>query len=177
MESGNHFKNGANSISHTSKGILVLAILLIMSSYFVMGQSNTPIIGYDKVTWGVTIQKVKQFYPNMHLDIEIDNSRKIFEENVEANGITSREFYFYQDKLFGVSVYYDIDLKETLLNKIKSIYGKFDEKYFNDNGDEIRIINYSKNLIIKVSIDEDEIDVFYYDPTVYNKMDSDNIKL
>ena len=186
MEIGDHFKNG-RILSHTIKGIMLPVILLIMSSYLVMGQSNAPIIGYDKVTWGATIQEVQKFYPNIteknlydtgHHSLEISQMERgcscirVFNEIIGSNGIKSRTFYFFQDKLYRVHVRYDINLEFSLRDKLISVYGK-------NQAEEDNIVyqrEYSKNLIVFMVTRMTDCLVMYFDNgtsdginDVYNK--------
>ena len=175
------FKNGANQKSHTIKEVILSGILLIMSSYFVMGQSNTPIIGYDKVAWSTTLQKVQEFYPNMkETGGKPELGTKYFKEEVYSDDMMLRYFDFFQDKLCAASVQYYRHLKEPLIAKLISIYGKFDEFKILENDAEHRIRRYNKNLTIEVVSGDGGNAVIYFDPTVKEKIEkikSDNIKL
>jgi hypothetical protein len=172
METRDHFKNGANPKNHTIKGIILAAILLIMSSYFVMGQSNTPIIGYDKVAWGATIQEVEQFYPTIiDRGNNPETSISIFKEEVNSNDMRYKYFTFFQGKLYAVDVTYDSKIKEPLIDKLISIYGNFDEFEIQETGVEHRIRRYNKNLTIEVFSGAGGNVVLYSDPIVREKIE------
>jgi hypothetical protein len=113
-------------------------------TFNVMAQSNSsPIIGYDRLTWGSTVQQFMQAYPSAS-EINSDNAfigiREFKQKNV-GNGIVERTFYFFQNKLYRVWVDYgeqDNSAFDAILAKIVSIYGKFD-----DNDETSKVSGYS----------------------------------
>ena len=136
-------------------------------------KSNKPINGYDKVTWGATIQEVMQFYPDI-VEKKNENGIKLFSERIYKDGMQSRYFYFFQDKLYKVSVDYDANLEHPLIDKLTSIYGKFENFGFYYSR------NYNKRLSISICRVSDFVSVTYKDPTVeeqIDKMKEDAIKL
>lgn len=131
-------------------------------------KSDKPLIGYDEVSWGTTIDEVKQFYPNMKEKEKKDGIRS-FTEIVNKNGMQYRYFYFFQDKLYKVSLDYDANLRYPLVDKLTSIYGKFEsitDFYTN---------KYDEHLYIDISVIDDVEDSFiavtYEDPTIVKKID------
>ena len=123
-------------------------------------KSDGPIIGYDKVAWGATIEEVKQIYPDME-DGKVDEfDVKRFFEDVNNNGMQDRTFYFYQDKLYGVYVAYDKNLESAILDKLTSIYGTFKREI------SYKYNDYNKHLSIVISGHYDYCSVDYSDPTV-----------
>ncbi|HOR40964.1 MAG TPA: DUF6056 family protein [Paludibacteraceae bacterium] len=131
-------------------------------------KSKDPIIGYDKVTWGTTIQEVKQLYPDI-VEKKEKNGVRRFSEKLYDNGMQYRYFYFFQDKLYQVAVDYDVNLKHSLVDKLTSIYGKF------ESGLDYYERYYNKHLTIYVFVydnpSDSYINVSYIDPTVQEQID------
>jgi hypothetical protein len=100
----------------------------------VYAQSNDIIIGYENIVWGASIQNVQQSYRNL-LERESKEANigvREFQQNNVENGILSRVFYFFQNKLFRVTINYDTlndvySRARILMNNIKNIYGTYDE--------------------------------------------------
>jgi len=129
--------------------VTLVGIILLFNSEFVFGQS--PIIGYDKVAWGASIETVKKQYPGG----EVLPSGIYIQKNI-GGGIDERWFYFYQEKLFKVSVGYlrmEEELGEALYNKVVSVFGKFDKH--EDTSSEILFRRnffryYNRNLTVEL---------------------------
>ncbi len=181
------------------KSLVCLFFILITISASAQTNPN-PIIGYDKLPWGTSIETVKKKYPNAFetvesedFDIKIfnDSGFRIFvEKNNIDNGIKIRVFNFFQNKLFGVTVTYDIDNTAegmALLKKLNSIYGepndaKKDSNAYGMNTEESITItwNYNSNLEISLvatnTYDENNnyIDFNFYctymDPIILDRM-------
>jgi hypothetical protein len=138
-------------------------------------KSNTPIIGYNKVTWGASIQEVEEHYPNIK-DQGIDEfGKRTFREYVDSNGMIYRWFYFFQDKLYMVFVSYESHLSSALNDKLISIYGKFDSEisYY-------KFKEYNENLSILLNERTHYCSVTYANPTIMGqieKMKSEQIEL
>ncbi len=179
----------------------LLGFFFIIITLNVYAQENQkPIIGYGKLPWGTSIETLKEEYPNAfetiesdEFDIKVfnDSGFRIFmEENSMDNGISIRVFNFFQNKLFGVTVTYDIDNAEegmALVKKLNSIYGKPNDAKKDSNAygmnteESITIIwNYSSNLEISLVVantydeNNNHIDFnfhcTYMDPITRNKM-------
>jgi hypothetical protein len=111
---------------------LIIFMLFAMEAF---SQLSSPIIGYDKVQWGASIQSVIQVYPSIK-ELSSDDSaigiREFTQHNV-GNGIEVRYFFFFNNKLYKVAVHYEEqDNISTafmaLAAKLIEIYGKFDEQ-------------------------------------------------
>ena len=141
------------------------------------------IIGYDEVSWGATIDEVKQFYPNVGLPYYVEKADgekllkyyeekadgiKIFREFVKNNVISERTFYFYQDKLYQVVVVYYESVKDDVIKKLISLYGnpKEKEKYEKELHFYTKYWNVCNNLTIETLYSLYSFNVSYYDPTV-----------
>ncbi|GBU27613.1 hypothetical protein R84B8_01147 [Treponema sp. R8-4-B8] len=115
------------------KNVCFLMMFLSVSS-FIFGQSQqNPIIGYDKLEWGATIEVFQRTYPTAR---EITSERRSigvreFEQTNVGSGISSRRFSFFNNKFYGASVMYE-DLNSNsalaLMERIVEIYGKFDDR-------------------------------------------------
>lgn len=137
-----------------------------------LGKSKDPIIGYDKIAWGTTIQEVKQLYPDI-VEKEEKNGVRRFVETLYDNGMQYRYFYFFQDKLYKVVVDYDVNLKHSLVDKLTSIYGKFESGF--ESGFDYYERHYNEHLTIYVFVydnpSDSYINVLYKDPTIQEQID------
>jgi len=160
-----------------NRKILILVGIFLTIPMWLSGQSNTPIIGYDRVAWGASIEEVRKHYPNIR-EVNIpdffahSNSlgvRSFIQSQVNIGGINSRKFYFFQDKLYRVDVNYgrgfigemlekynelEYSMGEALHNSLVFVYGRFDSEVDNSPGRGTRtfIRNYHRNLTIKLEI-------------------------
>jgi hypothetical protein len=96
--------------------------------------------GYDAVAWGASISEILRAYPEMVLHkkaiiaFDLHNLQKDFSEVIRCyveSGVNapikSRSFYFYQERLFCVSVDYTPEgvSWQTLRPGLENIYGTF----------------------------------------------------
>jgi hypothetical protein len=135
----------------------MVGILLLLGSTVWAQNMN----GYDKVNWGATVADTLKLYPNLKLGekAEIDPRNiltdfseigvKCYEEKNVGGGIRTRNFYFYQDKLFLVEVYYDEQSVNslTLRNRLESVYGKV-----TDYSPEPKQYSHPAGIMIRVTI-------------------------
>jgi len=170
-------------------------ICFLMFSLNVFSQSNSPIIGYDKVVWGASIQAVTQAYPSIKEKTSSDASigvREFIQSNV-GNGIEARYFFFYNNKLYKVVVSYEEQREAVtafiaLSSKLVAVYGKFDKEneYSAPSGDQTaeyidRIRYYNKDLTIilrgvdfrnQYNLLVDQVIVcVYFNPNIENDID------
>jgi len=142
--------------------------LIVVITVFITLPSNltaqSPIIGYDQVAWGTSIEDAKQFYSTMNeiKNYQTNQGVQTFEQKNVSNSIDKRTFYFFQNELYKVVVnykYVSVSVSD-LVAKIASIYGKFDREppketpsysYNNDIATTSYYIrNYNRNLTITV---------------------------
>jgi len=145
------------------RNLFVICFLLVSLNVF--SQTKSPIIGYDKVAWGASIQAVTQVYPTIRdQTAELDASDKAigirqFRQNNVGNGIESRFFYFFNNKLYKVVVFYeelDEDEIMAVIHKLIDIYGDYDKRdayskpFLDDYTNKFfdYIIHYNKDLTI-----------------------------
>jgi len=86
-----------------------------------------PKYGYDKVSWGATLDEVKKHYTGLVNTSDEDSlfGMRKFSQTVKTGGMVKREFYFYQGGLLKVTVQYDKSVKAELIkDKIKETYGE-----------------------------------------------------
>jgi hypothetical protein len=142
------------------KGLFLIGFLMFLLNVY--SQTNSPIIGYDKVPWGASVQTVTQAYPAIREATSLDASvgiKEYYQRNV-GNGIEERRFFFYNNRLYKVAVTYE-DQRESfnafmaLATKLVDIYGKFDNQsnYSNPSGNNtLKFIDfiryYNKDLSI-----------------------------
>jgi len=109
---------------------LIMFFAFLINIY---GQNNSsPIIGYNNMVWGTTINEFLRLYPNAKEDIsgDADIGVREFDEITNGGDIQRRRFWFYQNQLFRVMVYYgqqNEDIVNALKLRIISIYGNFDD--------------------------------------------------
>jgi hypothetical protein len=174
--------------------VIYFAIIFFSNSAYLVGQSNSPVIGYDKVIWGSTVQTVTQTYSGLS-EKKSENASvgvREFEQSDIGGGISSRTFYFYQNKLYRVYVSYgEIEASTgiALLEKIISIYGKFDdtnEVAMAESGSAGKLYSfiryYNRNLTIQVNLVDmynmynyhvgTGAGIIYIDPTIWTQIES-----
>ena len=114
---------------------IVLFIIFLFVVFNVFSQTSTPIIGYDRVRWGATVQEVTQIYTTMREITSEDASlgvREFTQRNV-GGGIEIRYFFFFNNRLFKVAVHYEEQRDPTsaflaLADRLVAIYGRFDDR-------------------------------------------------
>jgi len=112
---------------------LYFFILCLCFSNFLFGQQS-PIIGYDKLEFGATIEAFQRLYPTAKEISSNQNSIgvRMFQQRNVGSGITARDFKFFNNKFYYVTVIYDEmnnnNTINALLDRIVEIYGKFDNK-------------------------------------------------
>lgn len=120
-----------------SLGIIVVGLFMISGILF--AQTSEKIVsGYGDAVWGATSSDIKKLYGNLVETTDGEEQavgiRKFNQRNPEKL-ITSRNFYFYNDKLYKVGVSYDdldnTTISDSLLIKFIEKYGKFD---YSDDG-------------------------------------------
>jgi hypothetical protein len=176
------------------KAYFVLFFSMVFSFGNLMGQSNSPIIGYDKVAWGSTIQVVTQNYPSIR-EITAENASlgvREFEQNNISSSIKSRKFYFYQNKLYRVFVDYgdvENDVARAILERIVSVYGRFNDTEDATEADSTGAIkrysfyrNYNRNLSVLLNWLEiynkynyfigNVVGVVYFDPIIWDQIET-----
>jgi hypothetical protein len=178
--------------------LFLAGIISLLGVSALMAQSK-PIIGYDKVPWGTSIEDVKKAYPNYNLE-EIDFSDwdeeamgmprpvyRCFASGVDGN-ISRREFLFYNNRLFQVDITYDVK-KIINTNIIESTIRILSERYGPDvaernsfvlNITEIRHSDELKIIINKgVSYPGNVLSVFvvnFINPKVVEQMELDQVQ-
>ena len=111
------------------KKYVLLTIFSILFLFKVIAQSN-PIMGYDIVTWGSSIQQVRNAYNigNEIVTASFENDPNIIQitqKNV-SESIKARHFMFIENKLFRVKVEYinaNDDATQNLFNILESSFG------------------------------------------------------
>ena len=138
------------------KVALVFAFGLIIYSH-IYAQTR-PIMGYDQVEWGVSVEDVRRIY-NIGNEILLlesaDNPGRIFrliEENV-SDSIRERHFMFLDEKLYRVTVIYR-NTSDTVRNDLRNILtNRFgNQTGFNTVGNRISIEfgRYSPDLVVEL---------------------------
>jgi hypothetical protein len=159
---------------------------------------NTPVIGYDKFAWGATVQTITQAYSGLreHNSEDVSVGVREFTQPNVSGGISSRTFYFYENKLYRVFVSYDdVDTNtvKALIDRLSSIYGQFDDydessqasgniigkrislyRYYNNN---LRIVVNAVDYYNRYNIyEESRVGIVYFDPTIQKRIDDAKAK-
>ncbi|MCL2557419.1 MAG: hypothetical protein FWE09_02980 [Treponema sp.] len=159
----------------------------------VFAQQGTPIIGYDRVPWGSTVQAVTQAYPGLQ-EVPSEEASVGVREFTQTNvggGIASRKFYFYENKLYRVFVGYDdvnADTVRAILDRLVSIYGRFNSSDGPTNSSQGGIMNsrtqfvrfFNENMTIVVNVVDlynqfnfhvgAGVGIVYYDETIQDRI-------
>jgi hypothetical protein len=90
--------------------------------------------GYDNVSWGTSIEEVKYLYADLTEITSTENEksriRYFLQEFAGGSLISHRAFYFLDEKLYEVRVFFngiDKTTERVLLNKFIEKYGNFDD--------------------------------------------------
>ena len=142
----------------------LVLILAMATNAAIFAQQAQPVIGYGTAGWGESVEEVTRKYPNIREGSRDENwygVREFTEQNAEG-GIRDRKFYFFNDRLYRVTVDYgertDDQAREILYGFV-DIYGYFDGESEDSRGQSGRIYDtliiyrlYSENLTIVVNI-------------------------
>jgi hypothetical protein len=146
-------------------------VFLILVSHFFILQifaQQKPIIGYDKVLWGTSVQEVRNIY-SINENIKIEPSgyasdiTLLKQENV-SNIIKSRWFEFIDNKLFCVHVFYN-DMSQNTVDGLNILlernYGKLTK--FNNafSIDTYFYDNYSPDISVRLNKSKDDLAITY----------------
>jgi len=179
---------------------IIIFFLVFIFQIGLFAQSKTPIIGYDIVAWGSSVDVVKKHYSDI---IESKSFGEIFidqryftQSDVNTGGINTREFHFFKNKLYKVEVkYYDpayiipkfsdtglsFSEAEILYNKLVSIYGKFDFD-LQSPGSSYYSWRYNQYLTISYRVtvgknDKYRVDIIYENPVVKEQIKNSKMQL
>ena len=150
---------------------------------------SIPIMGYDKVTWGTSIQDVRRTYgiSDSVETVPAQNSDMIIlvQENV-SDSIKSRYFRFLDNKLCVVSVSYRIPsvTDKELLTALKVKFGESTE--FNESAGIERTVfgKYSPELVVILirmynwrNMEEEELLVYYTGQRFIDEYEASKVEL
>ena len=185
------------------KGLLFGFLIIFLSTANITAQSNSLIIGYDRVQLGSTVETIIQKYSGLKECISENYSigiREFSEINI-GDSIYERRFYFYQNKLYKVFLNYNESDAETV-NMILDRYGIFggneehnrklisfknvdNIKYFKNNGINVNQINKKLEDDLYLMINLEGIDPLFnafnfnftlFDSAIQKKIDEILIK-
>jgi hypothetical protein len=143
--------------------------------------SRNPIIGYDKVEWGTNISDLLKIYTDAKPGgfINKEGNSAVYRQTNVVGGISRREFSFYNDRLYMVTVLYrntNSKIKNILLEKLEKMYGVFDDEVLHREGAfyfRARIKNFSNDMAIIFSYGTSLITIKYYNPIINNQIEED----
>ena len=141
-------------------------ILAMAANAAIFAQQAQPVIGYGTAGWGESVEEVTRKYPNIREGSRDENwygVREFTEQNAEG-GIRERKFYFFNDRLYRVTVDYGAtENSKAILDALVGTYGLFDGAGEDNRGQSGRIYDttilyrlYSENLTIIANL----VDVF-----------------
>ncbi|MDR1802458.1 MAG: hypothetical protein LBQ94_02525 [Treponema sp.] len=154
---------------------------------------SEPIMGYDKVTWGTSIQDVRRTYgisnnvattPSLFISNMIN-----LEQNNVSDSIESRIFYFLDNKLCQVDVVYRTSAftVHELLTALKVKFGEstdFEEKYISPTSFEYTTYGkYSPELVICLIryydfvLEEESLWVSYWGQKIFDEYEASKVEL
>ena len=139
------------------KKFVCIGLFTFLTFSQIIAQSR-PIMGYDQVEWGVPVQEVRRVY-NIGNEISLrestDNPGRIFrlvQENV-SDTIGEREFYFLDDRLYRVTVYYrntsDVT-RNNLANVLENRFGLQTGQIRQSGNIRIEYGRYSPDLLVEL---------------------------
>jgi hypothetical protein len=173
------------------KRLFITGIVFLLGLSALAAQSN-PIIGYDKVPWGASLEDVKKAYPDYNFTEEdisqwdedvMGAPRPIFRHfYTEPDGrVFRRNFFFYNDKLYRVTVSYDKtkvyeSMFQSMIDVLAERYGTVPHKatYIYGNA---TLFNYSDELHIQViagGLGDPSVD--YVNPKIEKQMGLDQVQ-
>jgi hypothetical protein len=175
------------------KKLFVAGVIFLLGVFALAAQSK-PIIGYDKVPWGTSIEDVKKVYPNYNFK-ETDFSdwdeevmwgpRPIYREFVTGpdGRVSRRNFFFYNDKLYAVNVVYDptkvnAAMFQSMTDVLVERYGPVTSKTSHANMVGT-FLNYSDELRIGITYLTDgrnSSNVYYANPKVEKQIELDQVQ-
>jgi len=130
-------------------------VILIVCSFNSYGQSNRPIDGYNELPWGTSVSRFLQLYPGTPGWQQPDNiGFQNFHQANPGGGIKSRDFRFFQDKLYHVIVDYgDIGFQtvNAIIDTLVSRYGNIHSQWVDGSFRNI-LIRYNANLDIYIRV-------------------------
>ena len=129
------------------KKIAVVLLLVVAVGGF--GQtSKNPILGYEKLAWGASIQDTKALYQNLteRESNEAYVGVREFRQSYSTQEELTRTFYFFKEKLFKVTTAYDTlgDVNATarkLRNEMTNMYGQATRQNSSGGGVDKYFIN------------------------------------
>lgn len=168
-------------------------ILFFGISNFIFGQQG-PIIGYDRLEWGATIETFQRTYPNAR-EVNSENRSigvREFEQTSVGSGISSRHFIFFNNRFYSARVFYE-DLNSNsalaLAERIVEIYGRFDdtdEQTFPSGNATVNMVRYKRyyrnNLTVIFALSDfynqsnriirNSVAIVYINPITQNEVDT-----
>ena len=154
---------------------------------------SDPIMGYDKVTWGTSIQDVRRVYDISNNvattpSLFIPNMINLEQDNV-SDSIESRTFYFLDNKLCQVDVVYRTSAftAHELLTALKVKFGEstdFEEKYISPTSFEYTTYGkYSPELVVCLIryydfvLEEESLCVSYWGQKFFDEYEASKVEL
>lgn len=110
--------------------IFLVFLVVVLGSYLCIAQSSSIFAGYKGLPWGSSLADVgTHFYDLEDLGMSEDNILHIYMQKNPIDGVDNRLFYFWNDKMVRVRLFYNHDFVtgigvENFINKMISSFGK-----------------------------------------------------
>jgi hypothetical protein len=105
-------------------------LMVISATHICMAQSGSLYAGYKGLPWGGSLSDVIALFSNVEdLGMSEDNILHIYMQKNPIEGVDNRLFYFWNDKLVRVRLFYNHDFVtdigvENFINKMINSFGK-----------------------------------------------------
>ena len=168
------------------KKIVLLIIIVLLTISCATIKSKTT-MGYDLVSWGSSIEKVKEIYvigDEAKLMISEDNPDMIelIQENISEN-IKNRTFYFFENKLVIVTIVYNDSSDDNLKYLQDELENKFGnitdvEEELDKKGSFTKTFTYgqySPDLLVKIAYSTSSNTIlvsYFWEKGIYEYMTS-----
>lgn len=94
-------------LTSSLRAVLILSVLLF-GNCVCFAQSGSLYAGYKGLPWGTSLSEVQEHFPDMQeLGMTEDNVLNIYMQKNPISGVDNRLFYFWNDKLVRVRLFYD----------------------------------------------------------------------
>ena len=125
-------------LASSLRTILVMSVIL-SGSCLCFAQSGSLFAGYKGLPWGTSLSEVQTHFSDMQeLGMTEDDLLNIYMQKNPIDGVDNRLFYFWNDKLVRVRLFYDHAFiteigADFFANKIVESFGKPNTQRFREN--------------------------------------------
>jgi hypothetical protein len=152
-----------------------VTVILFLSAVCLFAQAKgTPFSGYDNMPWGTKVNTFLKMNPTAieftpPEDLAIDH--KLFSVSVYSDGVKERQYEFFNDQLYDVTVFYDDNrYREYFLgvaSRLTDLYGAANDKR-TATVNSVDVSEYEEVSVLFWFLKPD-LTVKYYFRVIYNK--------